>query len=132
MYQEIHPEQILKIKAKDLFGLPVDAEKRLRRLEPISGLWITANAIPDLCRLLVDIQCYKDAQGDDEAEKETLLSIGKTAAKIEGSILKAIEATGQYVEFMLEDADLVSHEIVNGLKKALENLKNKDNDSPKF
>ena len=118
----LHREQTIKVRLSEIFELPLWARSYLERLNQIAGLWVTADAILTLCGLLREIEYYKTFKLEGEDDKEGLITIGKATVEAEDAIQRAIEATGGYLKYFLDEAQTPIVRLVCGLRKALDRL----------
>ena len=116
----LHPEQTIQVILGEIFELPPWARSYLKKLEEIGGLWVTAEAILTLCGLLREIEYYKAFNLDGKADREGLVAIGKATVEAEDALRRAVEATGGYLKYFLDEAQTPVVRLVSGLRKALD------------
>ena len=116
----LHPEQTIQVTLGEIFELPPWARSYLKKLEEIGGLWVTAEAILTLCGLLREIEYYKAFNLDGKADREGLVAIGKATVEAEDALRRAVEATGGYLKYFLDEAQTPVVRLVSGLRKALD------------
>ena len=117
---ELHPEQTIQVTLGEIFELPPWARSYLERLNQIAGLWVIADAIPTLCGLLREIEYYKAFKLDGKDDREGLITIGKATIEAEEALRRAVEATGGYLKYFLEETQTPILRLTSGIRKALD------------